>query len=74
MLSIPFNCKQFGNFSNYNISTDGGLLLLDKIQSKLSIVKDVRNPVFITLMSKKEKKFLNSVGTLLFSLPESNNI
>ena len=55
MLSIPFNRKQFGNFSNYNISTDGGLLLLDKIESKFSIikdaaklVKDVRNSVFVT--------------------------
>jgi len=55
MLSIPFNRKQFGNFSNYNISTDGGLLLLDKIESKFSIVKDaaklvkdIRNTVFIT--------------------------
>jgi hypothetical protein len=55
MLSIPFNRKQFGNFSNYNISTDGGVLLLDKIESKFSIVKDaaklvkdVRNPDFIT--------------------------
>lgn len=55
MFSIPFNRKQFGNFSNYDISSDGGLLLLDKVESRFNIigdavnlVRDVRNPLYIT--------------------------
>ena len=55
MFSKKLNLKQFGNFSNYNISSDGGVLLLDKVESKCNIisdasklVKDIRNPLFIT--------------------------
>lgn len=55
MFSIPFNRKQFANFSNYDISTDGGILLLDKVESKYNIIKyfsklvrDIRDQRLIT--------------------------
>ena len=55
MFSKKLNLKQFGNFSNYDISSDGGVLLLDKVESKFNIIKsasrlvrDVRDLRFIT--------------------------
>lgn len=55
VFSRRFNRKQFGSFSNYNISTDGGLLLLDKVESKFNLiseaaklVRDIRDPRLIT--------------------------
>ena len=82
MLSIPFNRKQFGNFSNYNISTDGGVLLLDKIESKFSIVKDaaklvrdVRNPDFIThTMESMMKQLIYGICMGYSDLNDHENI
>lgn len=55
MFSNPFNRKKFANFSNHDISTDGGLLLLDKVESKFNIISDAvalvrdrRNQKYIT--------------------------
>ena len=55
MFSRPFNRKKFANFSNHDISTDGGLLLLDKVESKFNIisdavglVRDKRNQKYVT--------------------------